>query len=364
VNTHDSAITDFAARLQRHILQDQGIANSSFEPLALELFQLQFTLNVPYRRLCEARGACPGTVKVLEAIPAAPTTAFREFDFSCLPEADRSRVFHSSGTTGHRPSRHFHSANSLDLYETSLLACFKTNLIEDGTPRARLERLAVLTPSPVQAPHSSLVHMFEALRRDLGASASSFLGSSAADGAWSLDFDATARFFEEACRSATPALALGTAFSFVHLLDYLANQNRSFALPPGSSVMETGGYKGRSRTLPMAELHSLITRRLGIPPSRILREYGMSELSSQAYARAGSLVFQFPSWARARVISPETGTEAGEGEVGLVQVYDLANVFSVLAVQTEDLAVRHGTGFELIGRAELAEPRGCSLAAA
>ena len=125
--------------------------------------------------------------------------------------------------------------------------------------------------------------------------------------------------------------------------------------------METGGYKGRSRSLPGAELHALITRYLGIPHSHIVCEYGMSELSSQAYdwrlrvAEPGSQnetrVFRFPPWARARVISPETGGE----------VCDLANVRSVMVVQTEDLAVRRGDGFELIGRAEWADPRGCSL---
>jgi len=66
-------------------------------------------------------------------------------------------------------------------------------------------------------------------------------------------------------------------------------------------------------------------------------------------------------WARARIVSPETGREVGEGETGLIQVYDLANVRSVMAVQTEDLGVRRGDGFEVIGRAGPGEPRGCSL---
>ena len=97
----------------------------------------------------------------------------------------------------------------------------------------------------------------------------------------------------------------------------------------------------------------------------------MSELNSQAYdwqvrkmereTMKEGRVFRFPPWARARVISPETGAEVAEGETGLIQVCDLANVRSVMMVQTEDLAVRLRDGFELLGRAELAEPRGCSL---
>jgi len=94
----------------------------------------------------------------------------------------------------------------------------------------------------------------------------------------------------------------------------------------------------------------------------------MSELSSQAYdavvagvereAGGSDGTFHFPPWARAQLVSPETGREAAEGETGLIRVFDLANVFSVMAIQTEDLAVRHGDGFELIGRSPLVEPRG------
>ena len=140
--------------------------------------------------------------------------------------------------------------------------------------------------------------------------------------------------------------------------------------------METGGYKGRSRTLTRLELHGLITAQLGIPSENIVCEYGMTELSSQAYDRAacGNAAFQhpakperhfhFPPWARVQIISPETGREVADGQTGLIRVFDLANVYSVLAIQTEDLGVRCGSGFELLGRAKAAESRGCSLAAA
>jgi acyl-CoA synthetase (AMP-forming)/AMP-acid ligase II len=136
--------------------------------------------------------------------------------------------------------------------------------------------------------------------------------------------------------------------------------------------METGGYKGRSRVIPKADLHQLMTQFLGVSPDAIVCEYGMSELSSQAYdaiagrmadASSGPRAFQFPPWAHARLVSPETGAEVADGETGLIQICDLANVGSVMAVQTEDLGVRRGNGFELLGRATLAEPRGCSLMA-
>jgi hypothetical protein len=174
-------------------------------------------------------------------------------------------------------------------------------------------------------------------------------------------------------------LMLGTAFSFVHLLDHLAEQELWFELPPGSCALETGGYKGRSRSMPKAALHALIAERLGIPGGQIVCEYGMSELGSQAYDSAiapsrltlysprstlhAPRSFHFPPWARVQIVSPETGREVAEGETGLIRVFDLANVYSVMAIQTEDLGIRRGKGFALAGRAVLAEPRGCSLMA-
>ena len=193
-----------------------------------------------------------------------------------------------------------------------------------------------------------------------------FFGQTGADAAWELDLPRLLPALMKASQSAEPVTLLGTAFSFVHLVDYLAAENLRFKLPSGSRVLETGGYKNRSRVLPRAELHALITERLGVPRENIICEYGMSELSSQAYdtprpAPGAPRLFCFPPWARVQIISPETGHEVAEGETGLIRIFDLANVFSVAAIQTDDLGVRRGDGFELIGRAQIAEPRGCSL---
>ncbi len=218
-----------------------------------------------------------------------------------------------------------------------------------------------LTPDGIVAPRSSLVHMFETIRQKTGGNASAFFGQISTDGSWAIDLTVLQRL-KRACDADKPVSLLGTAFSFVHLLDHLTESGLQFRLPTGSCVMETGGYKNRSRILPQAELHALITDRLGVPSEKITCEYGMSELSSQAYATGIQFrIFNFPAWARVQIISPETGREVAEGETGIVRLFDLANVFSVAAVQTEDLGIRRGDGFELIGRAQLAEPRGCSL---
>jgi len=352
-------------RLFHQPIEDRSLPDwdAPFNALALELFTLQFTRNPAYRAFCEARKVSPATVSRWEKIPAVPTVAFKEFDLTCLPPAERKVVFHSSGTTEQRPSRHFHNRDSLAIYEASLLPWYRLH----ESPKTRL---IILTPGVSAAPHSSLAYMFDAIRRDGGQPENVFFGRACADGAWTLDIERLIPELKSAEQNGRPVALLGTAFLFVHLLDHLAEGNLRFKLARESRVIETGGYKGRSRSLPKTELHQYISAQLGIRPVRILCEYGMSELSSQAYDSVVAIedgtdhavsYFQFPPWTRAQVVSPETGREVDDGETGLLRVFDLANVFSVLAIQTEDLAIRRCDRFELIGRAALSEPRGCSL---
>jgi len=332
--------------------------SGAWEQLALELFRVQYASVPAYRAFCDARRRTPDSVATWHHIPAVPTQAFQELEFSAIEPGQRTRVFHSSGTTAQRPSRHFHHAESLALYEDSLRPWFAAHLLAPGPgfPQGLRPRCLALTPPPESVPHSSLVHMLEVVIRDFGGPGSGFTGRVGADGAWELDPEPTWAALESARIVGAPILVLGTAFLFVHLLDAMDLHGLTLPLPEGSRVMETGGYKGRSRCLPRDELHAAIARRLGNP--RIVPEYGMSELSSQAYDSAGR--FRFPPWVRVRAIDPETGLDAVEGEPGILRIHDLANVWSVAALETGDLGRLHGQAFELMGRAAEAGPRGCS----
>jgi len=234
----------------------QAHADVEFNGLALMLFTLQFEHNPAYRKLCEARKISPHSTTHWTQIPPVPTSAFKELELSCLPPDERPRVFYSSGTTAQQPSRNFHNVQSLALYEASLLAWFRFQ-VQPG------KRLAILTPPPLAAPNSSLVHMFETIRRNFGAPETSFCGSLDSDGSWIVNFESAASALENAARDGESIVVLGTAFSFVHLLDYLAEKNLRLKLPGGSQVMETGGYKNQSRVLPRETLHRLMTERLG-----------------------------------------------------------------------------------------------------
>jgi hypothetical protein len=365
--THAPAETGVAGSQSRDLIREK------FNGLALELFALQYDLNSPFRRICDSRGVTPRNTSEWNQIPALTTAAFKELDISCLPPQDRTSVFFSSGTTDHRPSRHFHSDYSLAIYKDSLSLWFESRVLSNRTPF-----FVCLSPPAGKAPNSSLVHMFDVLLRTFGSELSCFVGDTDESGRWIIDAKIALKALAAGGSSGRPVFVLGTAFSFVHFLDQMNASNACLELPPGSIALETGGYKGRSRSLPQDELHSLIAAGFGLPRDSILREYGMCELSAQAYAtaepRRGRMAsmplagcthnFSFPPWARVQIISPENGQEVAEGETGLLKVFDLSNVYSVLAIQTEDLATSRGEAFELIGRAAMSESRGCSLLAA
>ena len=241
----DRRLRQFMARCLAGRISTFDNTEAQFNALALELFALQYEHNVGYRRLCGARGDSPRTVVRWQDIPPAPTSAFKELELTSVPAAERVAVFHSSGTTGQNCSRHFHSAESLALYEASLLTWFERHLLPEtdgageGAEAAAESKLdfLILTPPASAVPHSSLVHMFETVRREFGSATSAFSGTIEEDGAWTLDEARIETILRAAVRGQRPLVLLGTAFSYVHLLDQLNETGTNFALPPGSRAL-------------------------------------------------------------------------------------------------------------------------------
>ena len=334
---------------------------SRFDRLARELFSHQFESCGAYARFCRSRGAEPKSIRSWKEIPAVPTGAFKEMRIASFPEANEIKTFRTSGTsTQRRGELHL---DTLELYETSLLASLSRFVFPDLRPSERMT-LRILAPSASEAPDSSLSHMFSKALEIFGSTDS---GYDVVDG--TLQTDALCRFLERAQAGRRPVALCGTAFAFVHLLDELEQNKRSnFQLPAGSRVMETGGYKGRSRELARDTLHSLLARRLGVAASNVVNQYGMTELGSQFYDSSLRQPDQTrrklgPPWTRLRLVDPETGSEAKDDASGMVILHDLANTGSIAAIQTADIGRRSEDGFEILGREPDAEERGCSIAA-
>jgi hypothetical protein len=324
-----------------------GVDDERFDALARALFAHQFEHCAPYRRFCRARGRTPRTLRSWLEIPPVPAGAFKEVALRCFPAERTVHTFRTSGTsTSARGELHL---DTLEPYEASLLPTFCRFLLPDS-PEARI---VVLAPSPAEVRDSSLSHMFGVAIREVGTQGSGFFVEGG-----ELRLEALRRALDA---GPEPLLVCGTAFAFVHLLD----SGVKLELPPSARVMETGGFKGRSRAMRRTELYLAIEECLGVPVERIVNQYGMTELASQFY---DTVLLEpalprrklGPPWARVRIVDPESDEDREEGTI---VVYDLANTGSVLAIRTADLGRRLAEGFEVLGREPGAEERGCSIAA-
>jgi hypothetical protein len=334
------------------------LKQGEFNDLALRLFDYQLRYNAPYARYCEhlgvTRDAFPAS---WEAIPAVPAPAFKEATLATFDVRDAALTFETSGTTDGRPGRHHLETPAL--YDAALLGGFDRFMLAD---RAAL-RYFNCVPNPREVPHSSLGYMMKRVAEERGDGKT---GWYLRDG--ELLFERLKSDLQDLVAAHQPVCLAATAFALVHVLDAMEGEELRVLLPPGSRIMETGGFKGRSRMVSRDALYERTYDRFGVNPEAIVAEYGMTELASQYYDRApaGAMLAQrrkiAPPWLRARVVGPDRRTLA-KGEIGSILHVDLANRSSCIAIQTEDLGVQYDDGLVLIGRDVDVEPRGCSLEA-
>ncbi len=326
------------------------IDEAKWNALARELFAWQFAQLPAYRRLCLARGVTPKSLPSWRDLPAVQQQLFKQTLLYAHGSQTPAAIYVTSGTTTGQPGRQHLLAT--DIYRAvSVEGARRAGLF------ARDVELHFLTPSPQEAPYSSLSAMFGFWQKALRQSGPRFSISRG-----HFEFARLRETLAAQIKARRPVALCGTAFSFVHLIDAWADLP-PLRLPRGSWLLETGGFKGRSREISKARLYAQLARTFSVPDGAIWNEYGMSELSSQAYARGTIGFHHTPPWARVLVSDPATGREVAVGKQGLVRWIDLANTDSVLAVQTLDVAERTPHGFRLIGRLPRTEPRGCSLSA-
>jgi len=330
------------------------ISDTEFNTLAMLVFSHQYQNNKPYQNFCNAIGTTPEQIVHWHDIPALPTDAFKAdaLPLITFPKEDVQKTFLTSGTTTETKGQHHFP--STDLYDQSIINAWHELKLPEPT------NAIFLIPHPEHSPHSSLSHMMGVIAQHITQ------GSSwTTDESGSLNLEKIINAIEDN----QPVALFGTALSFLHLFDLI---DSPLQLAPGSWAMETGGYKGTRHQLSKSELYQRFETKLGLPSDCIVNEYSMTELSSQFYSRGLDQAHQGPSWTRTRVIDPLTNTDAKPGELGHLVIYDLANLHSVMAVSTQDLATQDLANqdqtnlevsapcFNLIGRDPTALPRGCS----
>ena len=319
-----------------------NVKRSEFASLALEIFRFQAGSNLVYRAFLEALQVNPDHVHSLEKIPYLPIRFFKSHRV-ITGNFDAEQVFESSGTTGMTASRHY--VTDLSLYEESFTRTFEMNY----GPVKDLCILGLL-PSYLERKNSSLVYMVEHLIR---------AGSHPLSGFYLDDQEKLVQVMRELEQSRTPALLIGVSFALLDLAEkFPMKLNHTI-------IMETGGMKGRREELVREELHERLATAFDV--KEIHSEYGMTELLSQSYSK-GKGIFQTPPWMKVILRDEEDPftlhVEGMEGRSlsGAINIIDLANVNSCSFIATDDIGrLRADGSFEMLGRMDGSDLRGCSL---
>jgi hypothetical protein len=309
--------------------------SENFNSSALTTFQKQWTETVVYGQFCKALGKDIHSVNHWNDIPFLPISFFKTH--RVCQDKPVVHIFESSGTGGNRSQ---HLVTDLSLYEQSFFPTFKDYV---GTPLEDVSILALL-PSYLERNNSSLVYMANALLPFAHNTSGFFLN----------DFEALKNQIVENEKSEIKTLLLGVSFA---LLDF----SELFPMPlKFTSIMETGGMKGRRAELTRTELHAVLRKAFHL--TEIHSEYGMTELFSQAYSK-GNGIFVCPTWMKVvcrDLQDPLSLLPAGKR--GGLNIIDLANQNSCSFIATEDVGIVHENGtFEILGRMNHAEIRGCNL---
>lgn len=315
---------------------------AAFNRVALEVFRYQYSNNELFCKYADLTGATPDGVKDIKNVPFLPISFFKSHAVQTtefLPQL----VFESSGTTGSKPSRHY--VKDPSLYELSFTQGFE----QIYGPISDYCFLALL-PSYLERGSSSLVHMVRGLMD---------ISRHPLNGFFLYDFEGLAASLSELQKRNQKTMLFGVTYA---LLDFAA----AHPMPLNNTiVMETGGMKGRKKELVRSEVHETLKEAFRL--SAVHSEYGMTELLSQAYAQAGGR-FYAPPWMRVLVREeddPKAVFEAGQApKTGALCIIDLANLYSCSFIAAEDLGTLYpGGSFEVLGRLDNSDVRGCSLLA-
>ncbi len=320
-----------------HIRKD--LSQQDFERIALDIFRFQVENNPVYSEYVGYLGRDVREIDSLQKIPFLPIEFFKTHKVITRYTFDRpveSTVFRSSGTTGMQRSEHY--VADLDLYEKSFTLGFEYFYgdIKDFV-------ILALLPSYLERGDSSLVYMAKRLIE---------IGGKPESGFYLYNHEDLYKKLLALQSGGRKTILLGVSFA---LLDFAEKYSLDF---PDLIVMETGGMKGRKREMVREELHGILKKAFGT--EHIHSEYGMTELLSQAYGRDGK--FEFVPWAKVVIRDMnDPFTYLPEGRSGGVNIIDLANVFSCSFIETKDIGKLTGSGFEILGRFDNSDLRGCNL---
>ena len=330
------------------MISDQDIftisSQKQFEKIALKVFRFQYENNLVYKEFCDFLKVDIQSVKKLQQIPFLPIQFFKNHNVVSNTNGIQE-IFTSSGTTGMITSKHL--VTEVSLYEQSYRNAFSEfyGNIEDYA-------ILALLPSYLERSGSSLIYMVKDLIE---------LSNNEHSGFYLHNYDELIAKLIELDNAGQNILLIGVTYALLDLVE-----KQKFQLK-NTIIMETGGMKGKRKELIREELHEILCDGFGV--QNIHSEYGMTELLSQAYS-LGNGIFECPSWMQILIRDTEDAmTYVSNGKTGGINVIDLANINSCSFIATQDLgkkypnqpACRQAGSFEVLGRFDNSDIRGCNL---
>lgn len=317
-------------------------SEDNFFSLAMEAFGFHYENNGVYRQYCDMIHTGPGSVDRLEKIPFLPISFFKTHKVTAT-EFEPEMIFESSGTTGTVSSRHY--VKELAVYKKSFTTCFERFY---GSPAGKC--IIGLLPSYLERQHSSLVMMVDELVKQSNHPHSGF---------YLYDLEKLHRTIMHNELLKIPTLLIGVTYALLDFAEKYPMHLRH------TTVMETGGMKGRRKEMTRLQVHGILQKQFSL--GLVHSEYGMTELLSQAYSK-GDGIFHCPGWMKVLLRDEDdpfhvVGAAAAINHPvsGAINIIDLANIYSCPFIATDDIGRLHNNdSFEVMGRLDTSDTRGCS----
>ena len=313
-----------------------NVSKNGFDQLALEVFDFQYQHNILYKSFVDALKINIGDIDGVTKIPFLPISFFKTREIKTT-SFEAEIIFESSGTTQNVNSRHHVKDRSL--YENSFIQGF-----EKFYGPVNNWCIIGLLPSYLERNNSSLVSMVDGLIKLSGHPQSGF---------YLHEHEKLNRTLQHLESDKQHTMLIGVTFA---LIDFAENYELRLR---NTIVMETGGMKGRRKELTRQESHEFLKNRLGVDEAH--SEYGMTELLSQAYSK-GEGKFECAPWMKVLVRNEDDPLDVHRKGTGVINVIDLANIYSCSFIATDDAGNIFDNGvFEISGRLDNSDLRGCSL---
>ncbi|NIF04171.1 acyl transferase [Chryseobacterium sp. Tr-659] len=321
-----------------NIQTEQDFLNAS-----LKTFRYQYENVEIYRKFVDFLNINPDEVESLENIPFLPIEMFKNHQI-LDKNVTADLFFQSSGTTQMNLSKHFIADPGL--YEESIYKSFEQFI---GKPEEFV--FLGLLPSYLERQNSSLVYMVDYLMKKSDKPENGYFLYNHSD-----LLDLLNQLHDK------KVILFGVSFALLDFLDYCHSEHsskESLNFLENLMVIETGGMKGRKEEMTKDELLKILQD--GFKTDKIYSEYSMTELLSQAYS-LGNNEYKCPNWMRIMIRNAEDPLAyEKEGRTGAINIIDLANTHSCSFIATQDLGKIDGDKFQVLGRIDHSDIRGCSL---